>query len=184
VTPESWKRVESVLEGALDLAATERSVYLDRECGGDTTMRREIETLLSYEAEAGEVVAGAVENAAELFQTPELGLTAGERIGVYRVVREIGRGGMGTVYLAERDDHQFQRQVAIKLVTRGMDTAELLERFRRERQILARLDHPFIARLLDGGSTADGRPFLVMEYVDGGRARKLSEVDEDRRFTG
>ena len=78
-----------------------------------------------------------------------------------------GRGGMGTVYLAERDDEQFRKRVAIKLVTRGMDTAALLERFRHERQILADLDHPYIARLMDGGSTADGRPFFVMEHVEG-----------------
>src|SRR5258705_11482665 len=74
---------------------------------------------------------------------------------------------MGTVLLADRDDDQFHKQVAIKVVTRGMDTALLLNRFRHERQILARLDHPYIARLLDGGSTADGQPYLVMEYVEG-----------------
>jgi tetratricopeptide (TPR) repeat protein len=91
----------------------------------------------------------------------------GGRLGAYRIVQEIGRGGMGAVYLATRDDDQYRKQVAIKVVKRGMDTAEVLERFRHERQILANLEHPYIARLIDGGTTADGRPFFVMDYVEG-----------------
>ena len=91
----------------------------------------------------------------------------GSRIGAYRLVGEIGRGGMSTVYLAVRDDDQFQKQVAIKLIRRGMDTEDMLDRFRHERQILANLEHPYIARLLDGGTAPDGRPFLVMEYLQG-----------------
>jgi serine/threonine protein kinase len=169
MTPEGWQRIEAIVGGALERAATERSSYLDQVCGGDQTLRMEVESLLSFDGEAGQVVAGAVEGAAALFQSDDVGLAEGDRIGVYRVIREIGRGGMGTVYLAERDDEEFRKQVAIKLVTRGLDTADLLRRFRHERQILARLDHPYIARLLDGGSTGDGRPFLVMEYVEGTR---------------
>jgi tetratricopeptide (TPR) repeat protein len=92
---------------------------------------------------------------------------AGARLGAYRVVREIGRGGMGSVYLAERDDDQFHKLVAIKVVKRGMDTEEVLGRFRHERQILAGLEHAYIARLIDGGTTPDGRPFFVMEKVEG-----------------
>ena len=88
-------------------------------------------------------------------------------MGAYRVLREIGRGGMGAVYLAERDDRQYRQLVAIKLVKHGTDTTEVLRRFHHERQILAGLEHPYIARLLDGGSTGDGRPFLVMELVEG-----------------
>src|SRR5262249_40010969 len=92
---------------------------------------------------------------------------AGIRLGAYRLIEELGRGGMGSVYLAERDDDQFRKQVAVKIVKRGMDTREVLSRFRHERQILASLEHPYIARLLDGGTTPDGRPFFVMEKVDG-----------------
>jgi serine/threonine protein kinase/Tol biopolymer transport system component len=91
----------------------------------------------------------------------------GERVGAYRIIGEVGRGGMGAVYLAERDDSEFRRRVAIKVVKRGMDTDSILRRFRNERQILASLDHPNIARLLDGGTTADGRPYFVMEYING-----------------
>jgi serine/threonine protein kinase len=92
---------------------------------------------------------------------------AGARIGAYKIVREIGRGGMGAVYLAVRADSEYQKRVAIKLVKRGMDTDFILRRFRNERQILASLDHPNIARLLDGGTTADGLPYFVMEYIEG-----------------
>src|SRR4029079_19190416 len=82
-------------------------------------------------------------------------------------IRELGRGGMGAVFLAERDDEEYRAKVAIKLVRSGMDTAFILARFRRERQTLARLQHPNISRLLDGGSTDDGLPYIVMEYIDG-----------------
>jgi serine/threonine protein kinase/Tol biopolymer transport system component len=91
----------------------------------------------------------------------------GERVGAYRIVGELGRGGMGAVYLAERADSEFRRRVAVKVVKRGMDTDSILRRFRNERQILAALDHPNIARLLDGGTTTDGRPYFVMEYING-----------------
>ncbi|MGL6223251.1 MAG: protein kinase domain-containing protein [Steroidobacteraceae bacterium] len=94
-------------------------------------------------------------------------IEAGTRLGAYRVIREIGRGGSGQVFLAERDDGQFRQSVAIKLLKRGMDTDAVLQRFRNERQILATLDHPHIARVIDGGAVPDGRPFLVMEYIDG-----------------
>ena len=97
----------------------------------------------------------------------DAGALAGHRIGVYRLVEEVGRGGMGTVYRAVRDDDEFQMVVAIKIVSRGMDTDMVLRRFRTERQILASLDHAHIARILDGGSTASGLPYFVMEYVDG-----------------
>ncbi len=91
---------------------------------------------------------------------------AGKRVGPYRLLRRIARGGMGTVYLAARDDDQYQKKVAVKLVRRGMDTEDVLRRFLAERQILARLEHPHIARLIDGGATDDDRPYFVMEYVE------------------
>ena len=167
MTEGRWQRLEEIVKAALEREGSARAEYLRQSCGDDEELRVEAESLLAFEPQAESAIAGAVGGAAVLFHAVNSGLAEGERLGVYRIVREIGRGGMGTVYLADRDDDQFQKQVAIKLVTKGMDTAELLRRFRRERQILARLDNPFIARLLDGGSTPDGRPFLAMEYVQG-----------------
>src|SRR5690606_25102516 len=104
---------------------------------------------------------------ANAFAGGDAALAPGVRVGAYRIVHEIGRGGMGVVYLAERADEEFEKRVALKVVKRGMDTDEVLRRFRHERQILASLEHPNIARLLDGGATSDGRPYLVMEHVEG-----------------
>ena len=115
---------------------------------------------------------------------------AGRRIGPYAVVREIGRGGMGAVYLAVRADDEYKKEVAIKVVKRGMDTDVVLRRFREERQILANLAHPSIASLLDGGTTEEGQPYLVMEYIDGQpidrhcEAHKLTVPDRLRLFRG
>ncbi len=167
MTPERWARVETILAQALEREPGIRGAFLREACGDDQALREEVESLLSFDSAAEHVVAGAVQQAAEMLELEASEVVQNGRIGVYRVIREIGRGGMGTVYLAERDDDQFHKKVAIKLVTRGMDTSALLERFRQERQILARLDHPYIARLLDGGSTPEGRPYLVMEYVEG-----------------
>jgi serine/threonine protein kinase len=100
-------------------------------------------------------------------------------IGPYKIIRRIGQGGMGAVYLAARDDDQFKKQVAIKLIRRGMDTDFVLRRFRNERQILASLDHPNIARLLDGGTTEDGRPYFVMEYIEG---KPITDYSDENRL--
>jgi serine/threonine protein kinase len=121
--------------------------------------------LLAAARERGQAISAAISDEAALCCYGAS--LAGERLGSWRVVNEIGRGGMGTLYLAVRDDSQFQKQVAIKVVRQGMDTANVLERFRHERQILANLGHSYIWRLLDGGTTPDGRPFFVMEYVEG-----------------
>jgi tetratricopeptide (TPR) repeat protein/predicted Ser/Thr protein kinase len=160
-----WQKVQEIFGAAADLAAEEQRRLLDSACGLDSALRQEVESLLVADRAGGERITAALEDAAQslLGADPMLGA----RLGPWRVVREIGRGGMGSVYLATRDDEQFQQQAAIKLVRYGLDTAELLDRFRRERQILANLDHPYIARLVDGGSTPEGRPFLVMEYVEG-----------------
>ena len=169
--PERWKRIEVALDGALELAAPDRAAYLDAACGGDALLRDEVEGLLR----AGDAPDGFLDRPATEFAAPFLAALTGTaealapaRIGAYRVVREIGRGGMGIVYLAERDDDQYRKQVALKVVRRGPDADDhLVRRFIEERQILASLDHPNIARLLDGGLTADGLPFFAMEYVDG-----------------
>ena len=138
-------------------------------------MRREVETLIAAYNQAGNFIneprpANLATNPYDNSDaTPDdlLPSLSGTRIGAYRIEREIGRGGMGAVYLAVRADNTFQKRVVIKIVKRGMDTDFILRRFRRERQILATLSHPNIAALLDGGSTDDGLPYYVMEYVEG-----------------
>ncbi|WP_051670495.1 serine/threonine protein kinase [Bryobacter aggregatus] len=160
-----WIRVQSAFLEAAELAPDARSAFLDTFCEGDTELRADIESLLASDNWSTDAIADAVHDEAALL-LDDRNLT-GQRLGPYRVLHEIGRGGMGTVYLAVRDDDQFQKQVAVKVVKRGMDTAEVLARFRHERQILANLEHPYIARLLDAGTTPDARPFFILEYVDG-----------------
>ena len=165
---ERWQRVEELFGVALDRAPDERATFLTEACGNDDGLRREVEALLVSHQRAGDFIqSSAFEDALNLIKRPEPTLESGHRIGSYGVIREIGRGGMGTVYLAARADDEYRQQVAIKIIKRGMDTAEVLRRFRNERQILASLDHPNIARLLDGGTTEDGVPFFVMEHIEG-----------------
>ena len=160
-----WERLESLFHAALPLAPDTRMTFLDRECGDDPALRAEIERLLAAHDRAGGFI--QVPAAALVATGPAEEPVEGRRVGAYRIVRELGRGGMGAVYLAERADGAFDQRAAIKLIKRGMDTDHVLARFRAERQILASLDHRNIARLLDGGSTDDGLPYLVMEYIDG-----------------
>jgi serine/threonine protein kinase len=162
-----WDRVELLFLEAAELRPEARPLFLDDACAGNPQLRAEVESLLANDIEADTLISRPLEqeSALVLNWTP----LEGERLGSYRLIREIGRGGMGAVYLATRDDDQYQKQVAVKVVRRGMDTADVLQRFRHERQILAGLEHPFIARLIDGGCTQDGRPFLVMELVEGER---------------
>jgi eukaryotic-like serine/threonine-protein kinase len=167
-TENNWDHIQQLFLAAADLAAEQRASYLDGACNGDAALRAEVESLLSYDDSApGPRIEISVEAAAQSLFAARGEELAGTLLGPWRVIREIDRGGMATVYLATRGDDEFEKRVAIKVVRPGMDTADLLERFRYERQILANLDHPYIARLLDGGSTAHGRPFLVMEYVEG-----------------
>jgi serine/threonine protein kinase len=162
---DNWNRIEEIFLEAADLPAPERAAFLERTCHGDAGLRAEVESLLRADDTGPAMVEAAIESeAASMLQESSF---AGARLGAYRVVHEIGRGGMGSVYLAERDDDQFHKLVAIKVVKRGMDTEEVLGRFRHERQILAGLEHAYIARLIDGGTTPDGRPFFVMEKVEG-----------------
>ncbi len=157
--------VQKLFLAAADLPAAEQSRFLNRHCGADPELRAEIEEMLAADRDGEDLIVSAVEReAAVLFDSPA---PVGDRLGAYRLVREIGRGGMGVVYLATRDDEQFRKQAAIKVVKRGMDSDQVLVRFRHERQILANLDHPYIGRLLDAGTTSEGRPFLVMDYVEG-----------------
>lgn len=149
----------------MNLEPGERSPRLEQLCAGDKSLRRELESLLQSDSRATGFMAGPpLTIPARLITDDEF---CGRRLGAYQIVRELGRGGLGVVYLAERADEQFQKQVAIKLIKRGLDTDEIQRRFRRERQILASLDHPNIARLLDAGMTEDGLSYFVMELVEG-----------------
>ena len=163
----SWQRVEELFHDAVDLPASEREAFLARECGSDEELRRQVEELLSADLGSEAVVEEGVVAAFEPEDDPQPTQAVPDRVGAYRVVREIGRGGLATVFLAERDDEHFRKSVALKVVRRGLDTEDVLQRFRYERQILARFEHANIARLLDGGTLPDGRPFFVMEFVDG-----------------
>jgi eukaryotic-like serine/threonine-protein kinase len=170
MTPERWEQIWSAYEHAVALVPGDRPRYLDETCTADPDLRKEVESLLRLEGRAGSAFLRTP--AAELLQTtPEDSVPSriGSRIGVYQILGELGRGGMGEVYRAARADGQYDKQVAIKLVRVGLDTSFLRERFRHERQILASLDHPNIARLHDGGTTEDGIPYLVMELIEGER---------------
>ena len=165
---EQWPRVKELFAAAVELPADERAALLDRACEGDSTLRKEVESLLDSDEQAeGFIEKSAFALPGDLLAEEAEEEFAGRQFGAYRVVREIGRGGLGAVYLAARSDEQYQKQVAIKLVKRGLDTDDILRRFRAERQILAQLDHPNIARLIDAGSTEEGLPYFVMEFVDG-----------------
>ena len=181
MTPERWQKIEELFQAALDLPEDERRSFVVNACNGDAELCAQVESLIAQHDEAGDFIEAPaiVESRARFTVSPDdtIPTTAwpslpedpavGRRMGAYRVVRELGRGGMGAVYLAERDDSEFSHRVAIKLIKRGMDTDFILRRFRNERQILATLDHSHIAKLLDGGTTEDSLPYFVMEYVEG-----------------
>jgi tetratricopeptide (TPR) repeat protein len=165
-----WRHVFEVLDDALELAPDERAAYVERVCANDVAMGAAAAEVLATEAHS------FLDSPAAEFAAPFLSdlpvdtdrASDGFQIGSYRILREIGRGGMGTVYLAERADSQYQKRVAVKLLPAWSAKNErVVRRFVDERQILAGLDHPDIARLFDGGVTADGLPWFAMEYVDG-----------------
>jgi eukaryotic-like serine/threonine-protein kinase len=162
----NWATVKELLEECLDREPSERLQYLERTCD-DPRVREEVASLLSAHEGATDFLEAEGPGQGQFLSAFHSGALAGHRLGAYRLVEEVGRGGMGTVYRAVRDDDEFQMVVAVKIVSRGMDTDLVLRRFRTERQILASLDHPNIARILDGGSTPSGLPYFVMEYVDG-----------------
>ena len=180
MTPERWRRIEQLFEHGLEVAPEARAGWLESVCGEDGDLRREVVSLLEAHAASegflerpavqrvggavGELTGRATDRTEE--DGAERSEWADRRIGAYRVIGEVGRGGMSTVLLAERDDAAFRGRVAIK-VLRGMPGAQAVQRFERERQILADLDHPGIARLRDAGTLADGVPYVVMDYVEG-----------------
>ena len=190
MTQQRWRQVKEILRSAWELDGRERAAYLDQALANDGELRTQVEGLLASDESGGEFLAvPAIEMAGDLEpadpeeeqqieaamvravgqladDTEEDGNLIGMRVGRYSIAGLIGRGGMGTVYRAERED-DFRMQVALKVLKRGTDTEKALSRFRSERQILAGLQHPNIARLLDGGATEAGLPYFVMEYVEG-----------------
>jgi eukaryotic-like serine/threonine-protein kinase len=168
LSPERFRQIETAFEEALDWPSEERLPRLLGAHSDDPELCREVEAMLAAH-DGSSLIGDSVRQAvlAGAFEAGSFEDKVPEKIGAYRVLGEIGRGGLATVLLAERHDDAYRMQVAIKLVRRGLDTADILLRLRQERQILARLDHPHIARLLDGGSTEDGRPYVVMERIEG-----------------
>jgi eukaryotic-like serine/threonine-protein kinase len=176
MSSERWSEIERVFVAALEKGPNSRATFLDESCKDDPELRREVDSLLASHNEA----TGLLETPAFAFAGGLFGSIAdaeeGSRIGRYKLQRRIDEGGMGVVFLATRDDDQYQKQVAVKLIKQGFDTENIRRRFRHERQILANLDHPNIARLLDGGTSESGRPYLVMEFVEGEPITKYCEA--------
>ncbi len=162
---EKWREVERLFLEGLDIPPEHRSAWLIEECPSDGELREEVLRMWAADSGAEGQLAGVVVHASQSYDAGES--LAGQRIGPYVLVREVGRGGMGAVYQAVRADGEFHQAVAIKIIKRGMDTDAILKRFRQERHILARLHHPNIARLLDAGTTPQGQPYLVMDYIEG-----------------
>jgi len=163
LAPERWRKVREVLEAALALHGEEQARFIAENTAGDAELRREVEELLAMQTEAGRLLPTDLPSPGGVFA----GDAPPHMLWPYRILAEAGHGGMGIVYRAERADGQFAKHVAIKLLPALYSSTELVTRFLREREILARLEHPNVARLLDGGVAPDGRPYLVMEYIDG-----------------
>ncbi|MBK8467516.1 MAG: serine/threonine protein kinase [Chloracidobacterium sp.] len=162
-----WQKVDEGIAAVIEIGTVLRSAWLDKFCAGDDDLKSEIESLLAFEGDAAsflELPFGP--HAAALLDSDSNGC-AGKAFGNYDVIREIGEGGMGTVFLARRNDGEFDRLVALKIIRQSIVGSRMIESFRRERQILASLNHANIALLLDGGVSQTGEPFLAMEYIDG-----------------
>jgi serine/threonine protein kinase len=177
-----WQRVKSLFAEALERDAAERDAFLKDACGTDAELRAEIDSLISAHDTTDDFIARPAAQRAFGFAAAEFEPKSwiGRRVGDYRLVEEVGRGGMSEVFKGVRDDDEYHKEVAVKVLRQGYDTKSLLKRFKVETQILATLDHPNIARLLDAGTTPEGLPFLVMDYIPGQpiddycAARKLS----------
>lgn len=179
---ESWRQVKKFFHVALECDPGDRARFLREACAEDTDLLAQVESLIRSHEQAGDFI---IEPAFISFdpsfsRADELPALSGQHIGSYKIVRELGRGGMGAVYLAARADEMFDKEVAIKVIKRGMDTDFVLRRFARERQVLASLDHPNIAKLLDGGVIKEGLPYFIMEYVEG---VPLNEYADERKLS-
>ncbi|MCB9511677.1 MAG: serine/threonine protein kinase [Deferribacteres bacterium] len=160
----NWQKIQQLFDAALALPAGEREAFLEQRCGDDAGLLQEVQSLLDADSEGHSLLDGGAMQAIDVLEDAH---EPGTQVGAYKLVQQIGIGGMGTVFLAERTEGDFEQEVALKLIKRGMDSDEIIRRFQSERQILARLQHPNIARLLDGGLSEQGTPFFTMEYVDG-----------------
>jgi tetratricopeptide (TPR) repeat protein/tRNA A-37 threonylcarbamoyl transferase component Bud32 len=179
--PDRWRQITGLFHDVVQQDPHHRPALLDRACGSDLALREQLERLLDAHDRAPDVVGtAAFEYTVQQLTAEAESAAPGRNFGPYRVVAELGRGGMGAVYLAERADDQYEKRVAIKLVKRGMDTEAVLAQFRQERQILASLEHPNIARLLDAGTAEDGVPYFVMEHIDG---RPITDYCEEQSLS-
>lgn len=175
VSPDQWMKIEALMDKALEVPIEEREGLVRKEGGTDKALVEHVLEMLAagnkvesfLESSSQSHLHDALAKMASAVATDETESDEGRMVGPYRLVRKIGRGGMGQVYLAVRDDEAFKRYVALKVIRKGMDSEDILKRFKVERHILASLTHPNIARLLDGGFTEDGQSYFVMEYVDG-----------------
>jgi eukaryotic-like serine/threonine-protein kinase len=179
MTEPDWERIKDVFTQVSEQPESLQLDLLREACAGDASLFAEVESLLAASHQSENLMDQDRYSAASIFPKEKASIE-GRRFGPYKVVREIGRGGMGAVYLARREDAEYRKFVAIKVVRPEFETAEIVRRFRNERQILAGLDHPNIARLLDGGATDEGLPYLVMEYVEG---RPIADYCDERRLT-
>lgn len=198
VHSDRWRQVDELFQRVLELPPPERRSFIASSCARDPELRAAIESLLGAVEDSGTFLESSIEECCELpwqeiFPAADLSDhdsdeedpaasfdRSGERVGPYRLERRIGRGGMASVYLAQRAEGDWRQEAAVKLLNRGLDTEDVVRRFITERQILSSLSHPNISRLLDGGTTDDGLPYLVMEYVDG---TTLVRFGDERRLT-
>src|SRR5262245_27818088 len=164
MNPERWQQIEIIFQDAVDLPLEEQDEFLDKACGADSELRKEVQALLANAGYGPDTdLIQAISEISSSISPDRINQT----IGAYRITEKIGQGGMGTVYRAIREDQGFKVEVALKLLTHGIQNELLQAKFRSERGILARLEHPNIARFLDGGNADDGTPFFAMEFVDG-----------------
>lgn len=161
---QRWEKIQAIFDQVADVDKNKQEQLLDKLCTGDEALKQEVVSLLLSDEQDLSFIE---KPAAELINLGVSKISAGTKIGHYKIIKQIGYGGMGEVYLAEREDKQFKQKVALKIIKKGMDSSETLRRFHDERQILARLNHPHIARLYDGGMTADNLPYFTMEYIEG-----------------
>ncbi len=168
LSPEKWQLVDSIFQKIIDFSPEKREQVLTELAGKDAELAAEIKSLVQAFDQVPDFLEKPAARMLEWNDDDALPQAfIGRQIGFYRVVKELGHGGMGMVFLAGRADGQFEKQVALKIMRRGVENTQLFRRFQAERQMLAQFNHPNIAKLLDGGLTDDGLPYLVMEYIEG-----------------
>src|SRR5690554_3163375 len=180
MTTERWQKLKKIFSEALVREESELNEFIQKACGDDQQLLEEVKTLLLSYKKKGPLDHSIEDLKSLVFSDFEIKKMIGDKIGPYNIIDELGRGGMGNVYLAERADGHFDQQVALKLLKTGFTSDNQIRRFLAERQILASLNHDYIARLLDGGITEEGQPFFVMEYVDG---KPVDQYCNDRKLT-